>query len=759
MILVMHVTTIRESVRSLVEYVHRSGSIDSRFRAASSLTEGTRAHQRVQKTYAEADLKEVYLQTELTYEEFVFSVDGRADGILFEGEDVVIDEIKSKAGTLEDIEEDSYPVHWAQAQFYAYMYAGENDRSEMIVQLTYVHTESDERRTFRKTFSFAALSEFVMEMVKGYAPFAMLVHELKEKRRESIVDLPFPFEAYRKGQRKFAGAVYRTIDEEKNLFANAPTGTGKTVSTVFPAVKAMGEGKAERLFYLTAKSTTKENAEETLALLEAKGLCMRSTTITAKQKVCFKEETICTKEHCEFADGYYDRINDAVSDILENETRMTRDVIERYARKHTVCPFEFSLDLSYAADAVICDYNYLFDPRVSLNRLYEEEKRRTVLLIDEAHNLVDRAREMFSASLRKADFLAVKREFRGDVREAAKAVNDHLLFMKKQHAGESVKELDEELVSLLDGFIAAAEKELLKQNGDALLLDVYFAAHGFVKVAKLYDERYVTYVEAERSDVHVKLFCLDPSHLLQKAGKNYRAKVYFSATLVPAGYYTDMLGGDADDYFIEIPSPFPPENVQVYVLPHSTRFRDREQTLPAIVQSIHELTERHPGNHLVFFPSYHYLYNVYDAFSEAYPDVSTLVQDPNMSEADRDEFLSKFQSQKAETLIGFAVLGGVFSEGVDLKGDRLNGVFVVGVGLPQIGLERDIIKSHFQQEGKNGYDYAYVFPGMTKVLQAGGRLIRSEDDHGIVVLIDDRFLQRKYQSLLPPEWRDFTVLR
>lgn len=499
--------------------------------------------------------------------------------------------------------------------------------------------------------------------------------------------------------------------------------------------------------------------------MEEKGLDMKAVTITAKDKICFKEETICQADYCEFANGYYDRVNEAILDILSSETLLNRPMIEKYARKHTVCPFEFSLDLAYAADAVICDYNYIFDPRVSLKRLLDEQKSQTALLVDEAHNLVDRARDMFSADLLKSNFLQVKQEYKekdSDIYEAAKAINEHFLFLKKQ-CGEQkslvMDELEEELVTLLDAFIFASERRLGAAQDDSLLLDTYFAAQGFARIAKLFDKRFVTYVEAEKSEVYVKMFCLDPSHLLRQIGKRYRSKIYFSATLAPLGYYNDMLGRESEDYSIRIPSPFASESSEVYIQSLSTRYRDREQTREPLVGMIQKVVKDKPGNYLVFFPSYQYMMAANDQFEAENPEVRTIVQDRNMSEERRDDFLASFQADNPESLVGFAVLGGIFSEGVDLKGDRLNGVVVVGVGLPQICLERNIIRDYFNTTGKNGYDYAYVFPGMTKVLQAGGRLIRSEEDHGVILLVDDRFLQRKYQAMLPEEWKDFTVVR
>lgn len=751
------------SVRTLVEYVLRSGSIESGFRTATTLTDGTKAHQKIQKTYKETDQKEVYVTTEIPYEDLTFVVDGRCDGLLFnENGQVTVDEIKSTRNPVEWISEDTYPVHWAQAIFYAFIYAKDHDLAEITIQLTYVQVNTEQQVKFKREMNFQELKTYVNNIVGQYAVYAKVKLQHVERRDVYARELLFPFESYRDGQRKLAASVYKTIFDKKDIFASASTGIGKTVSTIFPAVKAIGEGHLQRMFYLTAKTITRTAAEEAFRLLEEKGSDLKVVTITAKDKICFQEEVKCSKEHCIFAEGFYDRINEAVLDIYANETLMSRQVIETYARKHRVCPFEFSLELAYIADAVICDYNYIFDPKVSLKRLFEEQKKETVLLVDEAHNLVDRAREMYSADLYKSAFLQLSRTFKNrneSLAKSAKAINNYLLSLKKQENLIS-KDLDDELVALTETFSMHAETELVQHmDTDSLLLDTYFATQSFVKIAKLYDERFVTYMEILKSDVRLKLFCLDPSYLINKMGKGYRSKIFFSATLTPADYYKTLLGGTEKDYVTAIPSPFDREKAEVIILPMSTRYRDRERTMTPIVQFVENLITKQSGNFLVFFPSYHYMEAVHDAFQQFAPHVKTIVQTVGMSETDREEFLAAFMPDTEEKLIGFAVLGGIFSEGVDLKGERLQGVIIVGVGLPQIGLERDIIKDYFNSIGRNGYDYAYVFPGMNKVLQAGGRLIRSESDQGTIALIDDRFLQRKYQALFPFEWQHFRIER
>ncbi|MBW8351074.1 ATP-dependent DNA helicase [Bacillus sp. IITD106] len=755
---------IKIAVRPLVEYVYRSGSIESGFRSVTTLTEGTKAHRKVQKEYSENDKSEVLLQTEMVYDHLLFVIEGRCDGLLHSEEGFTIDEIKSTSGNLNDLSEETYPVHWAQAKCYAYMYAKLNNLSDMNVQLTYFQKETEETKKFKNQFSFQELEDFMFMLLESYAPYGTWLKNHEEELKNSARNFQFPYESYRKGQRQLAASVYKTIVDDKTLFATAPTGIGKTISTLFPAVKAIGEGNLKKIFYLTARTTTRQTAEEAFRLMRNKGLNAKSVTITAKDKICFTKEKICSKEHCPFADGFYDRINNAVLDILSNENELTRETIEKYARKHMVCPFEYSIELAYATDAIICDYNYIFDPRVSLKRMFDETKKQTVLLVDEAHNLVDRARDMYSASLEKRMFLQLKRLFKNSkVFESAKLLNDFFLRLKKQADGKQyqvLQEVDEEFNALIEKFIGNAEQELFTstegESGQALL-DAYFAALSWSCIAKLYDEQYVTYVEVNRNEVMIKMFCLDPSTVVDRAGKSFKSRVYFSATLSPLHYFMLMLGGKEDDYTVSIPSPFSKEQTDVRVQPLSTRYRDREGSVLPIINSVESAIIERPGNYIIFFPSYQYMNRVYDEWTARDTGIPTIFQGPGMTEAEREDFLLTFQPERKESLLAFAVLGGIFSEGVDLKGDRLNGVFLVGVGLPQIGFERELIKDYFSGNGQNGYDIAYVFPGMNKILQAGGRLIRTETDSGMIMLFDDRYLQPKYKKMMPEEWRDFQI--
>ncbi|AKG36647.1 ATP-dependent DNA helicase [Paenibacillus durus] len=758
------------SVRTLVEYVYRSGSLESGFRSSASLAEGTRIHQQIQQQYKEDDRKEVYLSAEIPCDELIIAVFGRCDGLLLSADgSFTVEEIKSTGAP--ELPEEGREVHWAQALMYAHMIILEQDLSDITVRLTYVHSRAGQQRSFERLVSAAEAAAFAGATAAAYAPYAALLLQHGERRTESIRRLEFPFPAYREGQRRLAGAVYKSVADGVNLFAQAPTGIGKTMSVLFPAVKAMGEGLLRGLFYLTAKTITRIAAQDAFALMASCGLHLHVVTITAKEKACLREEGLCGPDYCPFADGYYDRINGALMDMLGSETLMDRHVLEQYARKHSVCPFELSLDAAYAGDAVICDYNYIFDPRIGLKRLPEERKKDTALLVDEAHNLVDRGREMFSAGLRKAPFLALKRRYKEPNRAlsaAAGNVNALFIALRKEcePAGSGKWSLyPGELPGLLEAFVQEAERELLgpapallpEEEQEDGLLDAYYDAQAMLRACKMYDERYITYAETEKGDVFLKLFNLDPSHLLTQSSKGFRSRIFFSATLSPLHYYREMLGAGEDDYSLTIPSPFRKEQWEVGILPVSTRFRDRDGSLGPLSEALAAMVAR-KGNYLVFFPSYQYLQKVYDAFAAALPEVRTLVQGSGMSEEERERFLGAFRPGNEETLLGFAVLGGIFSEGVDLPGDRLGGVMVVGVGLPQLGLERNLLREYFSAQGKNGFDYAYVYPGMCKVLQAGGRLIRSESDTGVILLADDRFLQPPYLWLLPEEWRDYRVL-
>ncbi|WP_406945097.1 helicase C-terminal domain-containing protein [Halobacillus sp. SY10] len=757
-------TQMTISVRDLVSYVYRTGSIDERFQTNTALVEGTAIHQEVQKKYKEKDESEVFLEYEFQQEGLNLKVQGRCDGLLDTEEGPVIDEIKSTSRDLEEIDDTTYPLYWAQAKGYAFIYAAQEELQKIQVQLTYVQKRTKDKKRILRTFTYEELHQFMEETVSEYASYARILLHIREQKEKTVPDLNFPFPSYRDGQRKLAGSVYRTIEEKRNLFAQAPTGIGKTISTLFPAIKALQLEGLERIYYLTAKTITRATAEEALQKMGERGLKLRSVTLTAKDKICFQEETICQPDYCEFADGYYDRINGAIVDILLHETQMTRSVIESYARKHKVCPFEFSLDLTDVSDVIIGDYNYIFDPRVSLKRLMPDRKKKTALLVDESHNLVERAREMYSASIAKQSYESVAAEWDGEEDSLVKVADAIGKDLERFYSStEEFTQLDQvpgELEENIERFLSEAES-LLQENTEGerseRLMDVYFQSQRFLKILEYVDEHYRLLGESTREGNFIlKLFCLDPSHVLSETTKTFRSGVFFSATLSPFAYYKEMLGGTKDDYILHLPSPYDSSQIDVMITPLSTRYKSREKTVGELTKRLYEQVELHEGNHLFFFPSYHYMEMVYREFKNFSP-VDAVMQERGMDEERREDFLAQFE--EGGRLVGFAVLGGIFSEGVDLRGDRLNGVAVVGIGLAPRSFEKELIKDYFNQKGRNGYDYAYVYPGMNKVLQAGGRLIRSEEDHGSIQLVDDRFLSRKYLQLLPDDWGNYRILK
>jgi DNA excision repair protein ERCC-2 len=755
---------IKVSVRDLVEFVLMHGDIVSGFTGSSRNTEAIRAHQIIQKAYGEGYSKEVPLSFNVDSEDLTLEVGGRIDG-LYVGEDkVIIDEIKTTTIDLEFLEEDRNILHWAQAKCYAYIYSVQNSLHNIGVQLTYYNLDKKDTRKFLKEFTIEELQVFFSELVQEYFYWARVMINWNEKRNLSIEKLNFPFASYRKGQRELAVAAYKTIKEGSKLFAQAPTGIGKTMATIFPTVKALGEGHVSKIFYLTAKTITRTIAEKAFSSLKEDGLKAKTLTLTAKEKICFKDKTECNPDKCEYAKGHFDRVKTALEDIFAADT-FTRELIEEYSRKHIVCPFEFSLELSNWADCIICDYNYVFDPSASLKRFFMDSGGDFAFLIDEAHNLVDRGREMFSAQLVKKSILDLKKSTKGIAPKLHKLLNKmNTIFIdyrkKCEDEGEShliQKEAPKEIYPLLNEFLGAGEKYLLEHKDSPFneeLLDLYFKVNSFLRTAEYYDERFVTYIEASSSEVSIKLFCLDPSFLLRECMKKGKAVVLFSATLSPMEYFIQVLGGDEKSYRMRLASPFPKENLCLLVEDKiSTKYKRREYTYDKLTEAINNVVKRREGNYLVFFPSYQYMNQVYDRFTALNSSAKTIIQSTGMSEEEREEFLNNFSEGSEDTLVGFAVMGGIFGEGIDLTGDKLSGAIIVGVGLPQVCLERDIIRDYFNETKGVGFEYAYIYPGMNKVLQAVGRVIRTENDRGVVLLIDERFSDNTYKRLFPPEWQ------
>lgn len=760
---------VQISVRRLVEFVLRGGSIDSRMTSSDRALEGTKIHQLLQKSAGEEYQAEVSLKLDRTVDGVVFSLDGRADGIINEQ---TIDEIKTTETVMEEITEDFRPLHWAQLICYGFMFAEKSNLPEVTLQLTYYQVADEEIKQFRRVMSREEMGVFVDDLLSKYAVWAKMSAAWEMKRNKTIQELSFPYDSYRRGQRELSIAVYRTAVSGENLFCEAPTGIGKTMSTLFPAVKAMGEGKTDKIFYFTAKTITRQVAEDALDEMRRKGLAARSVTLTAKDKICFLDERKCEPDHCQFARGYYDRLNEALFDMLGQEEAITRTVVEQYARKYTLCPFELSLDVALFCDAIVCDYNYLFDPVVYLKRFFSEGPGKYTFLVDEVHNLVDRARSMFSATLRKSLVMQVKRQLDKKLHKrlwnAVNAMNKVMVSLNKQltESGETIHvnkigltEWNESVLKF--SFVA---KEWLPQNTQSEtqsdVLELYFESLRYVKIAELYDERYTTQITRTHSDLEIKQLCLDPAFLLSEKLKLGASSVLFSATLRPIDYYTNVLGGEEDTSRMVFSSPFEQQNMHLLVADNiSTKYQMRDQSLASVVEALAALIAGKKGNYLFFFPSFQYLQNVYELFREKHPEIVVRKQEGAMDEEQREAFLEAFKAGNLETLVGFCVLGGVFSEGIDLRGERLIGAAIVGVGLAQLNPESDLIKDYYNETIGQGFDYAYQLPGMNKVLQAVGRVIRGESDRGVILLIDERFSASRYRTLFPAHWNHAKIVK
>ena len=810
---------IRLPIRQLVEFLLRTGSIDSRFSGFDRALEGARIHRKLQKAAGDGYQAEVSLSSDYEIDGITFTLEGRADGI-FTGDDgiVVIDEIKTTTVPFDAITEDMNPCHWAQGMVYGAIYAAQQNLPEIDIQLTYYQADTNQIIRFVRHFLRQELEQFLHKLLCQYAPWAQRQLHWAEARTQSLAALQFPFAQYRPGQRALAGEVYRACRSGKSadhkggtrLFCQAPTGIGKTMSALFPALKAMAEGSGEKLFYLTARNTTQAAAEDALARLHTAqpDLALRSVTLTAKEKVCLHPDAeghpACLPELCPYANGYYDRIKDALTALLDSTGSFSRAALARVAERFSVCPFELGLDLSEWCDVIIGDYNYLFDPVVHLRRFFDAPGD-WLFLIDEAHNLPDRARAMYSACFAKSSLTDAKRALgkgksalktalaRADktllearkvcVRLAprrsqtdapeADAVQTSLLAEDAQPAFELpqplyaqdgtvfLQELPSALLSPLRA-VQAPLQDWLEANPDAdahaQLLELYFAIQDITRAAERYDSHFGTQLTARGSELELHLLCLDPAPFVDASLAAGRSAALFSATLAPPSFYRSVLGS-ADARAVALESPFPAENLGLYCLPNiSTRYRDRDASVPAVSDALARMAKSKVGNYLAFFPSYAYLQQVHEDFAARYPELRTLVQESRLDDAARAEFLAQFVPEPNETLLGFCVMGGIFGEGVDLAGSRLIGCAIVGVGLPQVNPRQEMLRRYYDAQNGIGFDYAYRYPGMNKVLQAAGRVIRTPEDQGVVLLLDDRFARPEYTRLFPPHWRHIRYL-
>ena len=833
---------VKISVRNLVEFMLRYGDIDNTHGTGdvNAMLEGARIHRKIQKSMGSNYSSEVPLKLSIPYEEFNIVVEGRADGIVKNPDGFIIDEIKGIYKDVRKIEEPEL-LHLAQAKCYGYIYLyklrvesgieeeikfdnkenyiddenvindtessdsknkiDEKNKYEQIdVQITYCNIETEEIKRIKKTFGYTELKEWFKALVDEYFIWERERYYHHIAMCKSVEKLRFPFE-YRNGQKELAINVYKAINMEKNLYALAPTGVGKTIAMVYSAVQNLGRERADKIFYLTAKTITRTVANDAYEILRKNGLDIKTVTLTAKEKICVLDKPNCNPDICEYAKGHFDRINDVLFEIITHEDVITREVIEEYAFKHKVCPFELSLDVSNFVDGIICDYNYVYDPQASLKRYFANgQSGAFIFLVDEAHNLVERGRKMYSASIKKEDVLDIKNiieeEF-GIKKSGKKSLDNRDKQSSNNYNTEEAIQIAEKLVRKLE----AVNKELLKlrkecddglvyydnvgnlylklikaQNEfEALLaegfdidskdkfLEFYFNLINFIKIHELLDGNYEIYGEIDYyNNFIINLYCINPSTNLKACTEKGISTVFFSATMLPINHYKELLTGDINEYAVYIDSPFAKENrcIVCDTSVSSKYTRRGENEYRNIYNSIRNIIECKNGNYMVFFPSYKMLENIKDIMEEDGfdEDINIVCQKSNMSEEEKEEFLARFDDSKfqsdTKSLVGLCVLGGMFSEGIDLTEESLIGSIIVGTGLPQVCDERNVIKEYIDGKERDGFDFAYKIPGMNKVLQAAGRVIRTDTDRGVIALLDDRFNTWQYKQFFPREWDD-----
>ena len=756
---------VRISVRNLVEFILRSGDLTTGRGALDpeSMQKGSRLHRKIQKQKGAEYQAEVSLKDRREFDDLFLTVEGRADGIFIEKDVVWIDEIK---GTYSDISkmEEPVAVHKAQAMCYGAIYAEQNGFPLIGIQITYADLDTEQIRYFREVLSIQELQIWYMRLTDEYHKWESFHLKWIRERDASMEGLEFPF-PYREGQRDMVKNIYHSISVHKQIFIQAPTGVGKTMSAVFPSVRAIGKGMADMLFYLTARTITRSVAEEAFEILAKNGLRFKSVTITAKEKICLNDKPECDPEHCPYAKGHFDRVNDAVFSLLTMDISYRRENLRDHAVKWQVCPFEMSLDLASWMDAVICDYNYVFDPDVYLKRFFgENQSGRHIFLVDEAHNLPERGREMYSASISRQEVLDFRRLIKTENPRLYKSVD------KVNKALRSIEAECEEWetypnTGALPLMLLEVMGEMERMLDDGLpkaieesFMDFYFVVRSFLNISELADDQYVIYArKSPEEKLLYKLFCVNPAGNLQKRLDKGICTVFFSATLFPLSYYRKLLSTREDDFGIYVRSSFPQENRCILTGQDvSTVYRRRGyDEYRKIAEYIARTVWQKKGNYMAFFPSYKMLTEVYEIYQNEFSAswVQCICQAQNMGERDREDFLKEF-TEKKDTLLGFCIMGGIFSEGIDLVGESLIGVIVVGAGLPQVGAEREILKEYYTKRGLDGFAYAYRNPGMNKVLQAAGRVIRTRDDVGIILLLDERFGRMEYDGLFPIEWAD-----
>jgi DNA excision repair protein ERCC-2 len=744
------------SVHELVDFVLHSGDLDTRIFNLETMTRGTQIHAFYQAKQNDKYLAEYALEYTFEYENHLITLQGRVDGVIVNGSEVTIEEIKSANTDIDNFFENNEAWHLGQAKCYALMYALRFNLDVIDIQLTYI-SQIDERKMMKRyTFTREELQSDVFSYFGEYLAFFYQVEKYEKRRTKRLKALNFPYKEVRSSQKVMMEQVEHALEHEHKIFLNAPTGSGKTMAVLYPSLKVLAEKTNTKIFYLTAKGSGKAQAENALRVVREKAL-VKSTTVSAKEKMCLNDKVACNPDECPYAVNYYGKIRNALLDAFKSRDEYNTEIVTEYAKKHELCPFEFQLDLTLLSDVIIADYNYLFDPFVYLRRFFDSKRGNYIALVDEAHNLPRRVSDNYSLVLDFTPFYSFRKVLKGaEHKKIRRIINRIVKDLDEYKEGiiseyETITEFPHELRSSLDRFLVVGS-EYMQEQGNNLaegFSDFFFDVNKFIKILDLADEDFILYTEIDEARKFFPKFfikCLSGAKFINEFLKVIDHAIFFSATLAPAPYFKTMLSIDDDIH--QIPNPFSREQLLIMVDGStSLYYKDREQTLSVVAEKIRAAISVNTGNYIVYTPSFMYLENLEQELRNS-EDYDLIVQRPSMSDIEKEKYLETFKLSPTKTTLGLAVLGGSFSEGVDLVSDRLSGVIILGVGYPPPSFEKELEKDYFENKLNDGISYAYVYPALNKILQTMGRVIRSEKDYGFILLMDKRYNYSPYRQQL-----------
>ncbi len=760
--------TYKISIKDVINFFYLEGHISSTFLGKSRANLGTSIHTKLQKSRPDNYHKEYFLSDEICKESFKLVISGRADGIYERVKDddiVIVEEIKSTYLDLASLKNNPNKYHLAQVICYAYLYSRDNQLNNICTHLTYYNLDNEQSLIIDNVHSFEELKSFYNEITEYYLAWINKLQDYRDSRDANLGTAKFPFADLRKGQRKVMVASYKTIEKEACIRIEAPTGIGKTSAVLFPALKSISTGLTDKLFYITNKGTISEVVKETINIFDKSNIKFKTVFITAKAKICFNPEKACDYHECEYAKDYFTKFRNNKSLFFKYNT-FTKEVIQNIALELKMCPFELALDLSSWADMIVCDCNYFYDPKARLKRFFEIVTENYTLLFDEAHNVPERVRAMFSAELSRNEVLSVKREAKSspeNIKKTLKNLNKYLLDIEKtfEVGNHIIEVLNTDLLKLIRDFLKTMDSQLASGKpfpAKSLLIDFYFYLNDFVRLYELLDEHFVLYVE-KKQRLTIRIYCLNPKPIISEQTGRIKSAIFFSATLKPDEYFEYLLNVESkENYLLEVESPFDKNNMCVmYDSIIDTTYKNRDSYYQEIALRIKATIKSYPGNYIVFFPSYKFLNSVLDFYQEDNDNPNLHIQSTSMTSEERQAVLNSYSISNNQLL--FAISGGFFGEGIDLQGQQLIGCIVVGISLPMVSFERELIKQYFSALGKSGFDYAFKFPALLRIVQSAGRLIRTETDKGVLYLVDKRFLHASYKKYLPISWESDYIIR